>query len=293
MTTSNDEVAGSDRIGSGRPPIVSVCIPVYNMERFIGAAIESALSQTFQDIEIIVVDNASTDGTSQIIAGFADSRIRVFRNSENIGAAGNFNRAVSLARGRYLKVLCADDVIYPSCLERQVAVLEADLQGEIAVVGSARDIVDDRGKGRLRRGFPGCAGRIAGERAIRMTVRSGTNVFGEPAAVLARTGMVKAAGAFDVRYGFCLDLDLWCRLLREGDLYMLDDTLSGFRVSNQSWSAALAGRQHQEFSAFVTDLAARGVPLSRFDRAFGRVRARLNAVLRRAVTRVLLLTSRK
>jgi glycosyltransferase involved in cell wall biosynthesis len=274
-------------------PIVSVCIPVYNMERFVGAAIESALAQTFQDIEIIVVDNASTDGTGRIIAGFTDSRIRVFHNPENVGAAANFNRAVSHARGRYLKVLCADDVIYPSCLERQVAVLEADPKGEIAVVGCARDIVDDRGKRRLRRGFPGRAGRLAGDRAIRMTVRSGTNLFGEPAAILVRTGMVKAAGAFDVRYGFCLDLDLWCRLLREGDLYMLDDTLCGFRVSNQSWSAALASRQQQEFAAFIADLAARGVPLSWFDRRSGRVRARLNAVLRRAVTRVLLLTSRK
>ncbi len=125
-----------------------------------------------------------------------------------------------------------------------------------------------------------------------MAVRNGTNIFGEPAAILIRTDAVKAAGAFDARFGFCLDLDLWCRLLEGGDLYMLDDVLCGFRISNQSWSAALAARQQQEFSEFIGDLSRRGVPLSSFDRATGRARAWLNAVLRQAATRVLLLTSR-
>jgi len=274
-------------------PVVSLCIPVYNTERFIAAAVMSALSQTYQDVEVVIVDNASTDTTPQILAGFTDPRIRVSRNDENIGAAGNFNRAVSLARGRYLKVLCADDVLYPSCLEKQVAVLEADARGEIAMVGCARDIIDYRGKRWLRRGFPGRAGRIEGRTAIGMTVRSGTNIFGEPAAILVRTETARAAGAFDPRYGFCLDLDLWCRLLRDGDLYMIDEALCGFRVSNQSWSATLAQRQQEEFARFVDDLHARGVPLSAIDRGSGRVRACVNAFLRQAVTRMLLLSSRE
>jgi glycosyltransferase involved in cell wall biosynthesis len=272
-------------------PLVSVCIPVYNTERFVGDAVRSALSQTCADIEIVIVDNASSDGTPRILADFSDPRIRVFRNDTNIGAAANFNRAVSLARGRYLKVLCADDALYPACLERQVAVLEADPREEIAVVSCARDIVDGRGKRWMRRGFPGPAGRMAGERAIGMTVRRGTNVFGEPAAVLVRTAAVRDAGAFDGRYGFCLDVALWCRLLARGDLFVLDQALCAFRVSSQSWSASLAHRQHQEFARFIEDLRAGGAPISAFERALGRGRAWVNAFLRQAFTRMLLWSS--
>jgi len=275
-----------------RLPVVSVCIPVYNTERFIADAVTSALSQTYRDFEIVIVDNASTDTTPQLLAGFTDPRIRLFRNDENIGAAGNFNRAVSLARGRYLKVLCADDVLYPSCLEQQVAVFEADAREEIALVGCARDIIDDRGKRRLRRRFPGRTGSIDGRAAISMTVRSGTNIFGEPAAILVRTEAARAAGAFDPRYGFCLDLDLWCRLLGDGGLYMIDEALCGFRVSSQSWSVSLGRGQHREFTRFVADLHRRGVPLSAFDRASGRLRAYVNAFLRQGVARVLFSGSR-
>jgi GT2 family glycosyltransferase len=275
-----------------RSPLVSVCIPVYNTERFIADAVRSTLAQTFRDLEVVVVDNASTDATPHVLAGFTDPRIRVFRNDENIGAAGNFNRAVSLARGRYLKVLCADDVLYPSCLEQQVAIFETDTRAEIAIVGCARDIIDDRGKRWLRRGFRGRAGWVDGGAAISMTVRSGTNIFGEPAAILVRTEAARAAGAFDPRYDFCLDLDLWCRLLRDGSLYMIDEALCGFRVSSQSWSASLGRRQPREFARFVEDLHGRGVPLSAVDRAAGRVRAYVNAFLRQGVTRVLFLSSR-
>jgi len=273
-------------------PRVSVCIPVYNTERFILDAVASVLEQTYQDFELVIVDNASTDGTAALLARLGDSRIRVFHNDANIGAQGNFNRAVSLARGEYLKVLCADDVLYPACLEKQVAIFEADDRGEIAMVGCARDIIDERGKRWLRRRFPGGEGRLPGAAAIQKTVRSGTNIFGEPAAILVRTAVVTAAGAFDARFGFCLDLDLWCRLLQHGDLYMLDEALCGFRISNQSWSAALANRQQREFSEFVVDLGRRGVALSATDRTLARSRAWANALLRQAVTRVLLLSSR-
>jgi glycosyltransferase involved in cell wall biosynthesis len=273
-------------------PRVSICIPVYNTERFILDAVTSVLAQTYRDFELVIVDNASTDATPGILSRITDPRVRTFRNDENVGAQANFNRAVSLARGEYLKILCADDVLYPTCVEKQVAVLDADTRGEVALVSCARDIIDDRGRRRLRRGHSGPARRIPGRRAIRMTVRSGTNVFGEPAAILARTAAVIAAGSFDVSLGFCLDLDLWCRMLLRGDLHMLGEALCGFRVSNQSWSAALAGRQQREFSEFVDSLAGRGVALSALDRAWGRSRASVNALLRQAVTRMLLLTAR-
>jgi glycosyltransferase involved in cell wall biosynthesis len=109
-------------------PLVSVGMPVYNGERFIREAIESILGQTFQDFELIVCDNASTDRTPEIVRSYAarDLRIRYERSERNRGAAYNYNRVTALARGTYIRHAAHDDVLAPTNLERCVAVLEAD-----------------------------------------------------------------------------------------------------------------------------------------------------------------------
>ena len=107
-----------------RSPLVSVCIPVYNCERYIGEAIQSVLDQTLADFELIVCDDCSTDGTLKAVEGCRDPRIRIFRNDANIGMWPNWNKAMSHARGKYIKLLCADDVIYSDCLQAQVDVLK-------------------------------------------------------------------------------------------------------------------------------------------------------------------------
>ncbi len=281
------------RILMGSTPLVSVCIPVYNTERFVAEAIHSVLDQSFQDLEVVIVDNASTDSTPGILAKFADPRVRLFRNKQNIGAAGNFNRALSLARGRYIKLLCADDVLYPMCLEKQVAILEADGHAAVSMVCSSRDIIDSRGKRWLRRAFPGPPGRMDGARASALSVRRGTNLFGEPGAVLARAESVRAVGGFDPRYSYCIDLDFWCRLLSTGDLHVIDETLCAFRLSEQSWSLSLGRRQHVEFAEFIEDLhKVRGLRLTWFDRFSGRLRSHANAYLRQGLTRFILYNSR-
>lgn len=274
-------------------PLVSVCIPVYNMERFITEALHSVLNQTFQDLEVVIVDNASTDSTPELLSKSMDPRVRLFRNDQNIGAAGNFNRAMSLARGRYIKLLCADDLLYPTCLEKQVEVLEADNRAEISMVCCSRDIIDSRGKRWLGRGFPGPPGRLDGTRASAMSIRHGTNIFGEPGAILARAESVRAVGGFDPRYSYCIDLDFWCRLLSAGDLYVIDETLCAFRLSEQSWSLSLGHRQYLEFAEFIEDLhQVRGLRLTWFERFSGRSRSRLNAFLRQGLTRIILFNSR-
>jgi glycosyltransferase involved in cell wall biosynthesis len=107
-------------------PAVSIGIPVYNGESFVEAALSSVLAQTWEDFEVIVCDNASTDRTAEICNDYAsrDSRIRYFRNPRNLGAAPNYNLAFSHARGRYFKWLAHDDRILPSYLAKTVRVLE-------------------------------------------------------------------------------------------------------------------------------------------------------------------------
>ena len=100
--------------------LTTICIPAYNQEAFIGECIRSALEQSHPNLDILVVDDCSTDRTLEIARSFRDRRLTVLRNDSNLGLAGNWNRVVHLARGDYVKLLCGDDVLYPYCVERQV-----------------------------------------------------------------------------------------------------------------------------------------------------------------------------
>ncbi len=237
-------------------PKVSICIPVYNGETFIAETIHSALGQEFSDFELVISDNASTDGTERVVRSISDPRIRYERSAVNVGPVGNFNRCLELARGEYIKILCADDLLYPDCLKRQVAVLEDDKRREISLVSCARDIIDEKSRIRLRPRVKGISGRVPANQAVIRSIRTGTNIYGEPQSVLFRTDQGRAVGGFNPAYGFCLDLDFWFRLLTLGDLYRIEDACCAFRVSPNSWSTGLSGKQAVEFRRFLEDLKA-------------------------------------
>jgi glycosyltransferase involved in cell wall biosynthesis len=105
-------------------PKISVCIPTYNSARYLGQAINSVLQQEYNDYELVVCDNASTDGSAEICGGFNDARLRYLRFEDRTNQAGNFNRCLSEARGEYLTLLHADDFILPDFLADRVQKLE-------------------------------------------------------------------------------------------------------------------------------------------------------------------------
>ena len=109
-------------------PKVSIGIPVYNGENFIKEAIESVLNQTFNDFELIITDNTSTDKTEEICKTYAakDKRIKYFRNENNFGATYNYNYCFRLAKGEYFKWIAHDDFIAPTFLEKCIKVLDED-----------------------------------------------------------------------------------------------------------------------------------------------------------------------
>jgi len=113
---------------ANRPVRLSIGLPVYNGERFIRFALDALVQQTYRDFEVIISDNASTDGTMLICQEYAQRypNIRYFRNPENIGAAENFNRLFEMGHGEYFKWAAADDVISPTFLEQCVQVLDAN-----------------------------------------------------------------------------------------------------------------------------------------------------------------------
>jgi glycosyltransferase involved in cell wall biosynthesis len=105
-------------------PLVSVCIPLYNAAPFLPETIEHLLAQTYTNLDLVIVDNCSTDGSAEIAEKYAaaDPRVRLVRNRYNIGYAGNLDKAASLARGDVMMIHCADDTAEPTAVERMVAI---------------------------------------------------------------------------------------------------------------------------------------------------------------------------
>lgn len=131
-------------------PLVSIGLPVRNGERYLAEALESLLSQTYRNIEIIISDNASTDSTPSVCSIYArrDARIRYYRNEQNIGAARNYNLTVQHARGKYFKWAAHDDLCKPTFVEECVEVLEREPTVCLAypktiIIGPAGEIIDD------------------------------------------------------------------------------------------------------------------------------------------------------
>jgi glycosyltransferase involved in cell wall biosynthesis len=112
----------------GRHPSLSIGMPVFNGEKYIKAALDSILAQTYTDFELVIADNASTDHTEQICRVYAkmDSRIRYYRNEKNLGAPRNFNRVFELSRGKYFKWAAYDDLLAPGYLKKCIGQLEKD-----------------------------------------------------------------------------------------------------------------------------------------------------------------------
>ncbi len=265
-----------------RVPRVSVCIPTYCGSRTIGAAIESVLAQSLEDFELIVIDDGSPDETRAVVERFSDPRLTYLRNAQNLGPQGNWNRCLRSARGWYFKLLPHDDLLHSSCLERQVGVLDADLDERIALVFSARNVLAPDGQVLTRRSFPkGHEGPIANAVVLGACVRHGTNLLGEPGAVLFRKSLADKVGAFDATNPYVIDLDYWIRLLEHGDAYFCAETLASFRVSASSWSVAIGSDQSSDFRNLIIRIAAdRKLPITGFDRFCGQFTPALNNIAR-------------
>lgn len=232
-------------------PRVSVVVPAYNNEAFIKHTMDSILAQTYDDLEIIVADHSSSDGTRAILDTFAaDSRVRIEVTPTGGGAPANWNRVTELASGHYIKLVCGDDLLHPSLVARQVDALDA--AGDRAVICAVqRDLVDARGKVFMRaRGLGRLDGVVDGRVALRATVRAGTNIFGEPACVLMRRDALASAGGWDGSNPYYIDAGTYARVLVQGDLVAVRDSLAAFRVSAGQWSVALMRSQYTQAVGF-------------------------------------------
>ena len=198
-----------------RSPKVSVIIPVFNRPESVRRAIESVLSQTFQDFEVIVVDDASTDATPDVVASFTDPRISLIRHERNRGGSAARNTGIRASSAPYVGFLDSDDEWLPDKLERQLAVFEQGPDHVGLVYAGAERVYDD---GVVSRDLP------RRERDLTRTLLL-ENIIGETSVGMVRRSVFDATGGFDESLPSCQDLDLWLRIAERFDCVAVPEVL--------------------------------------------------------------------
>lgn len=211
-------------------PRVSVVMAVYNGEKYLREALDSILAQTFTDFEFIIVNDGSTDATSQIIEEFDDDRIRLIQNQLNIGLTLSLNRGLEVATGEYIARMDCDDISLPVRLAKQVAFMDANQQ--VGACGTWALEIDGSGK-------------IIGKRET-LVGRQLDNFYWRTS-LIHSTSMFRFTPScgpwYDPALKFSQDYDLWLRISTERKLNNLAEHLLLYRVHDESITAANSANQ--------------------------------------------------
>lgn len=198
-------------------PFLSVILPVYNAERYLGAAVESVLGQSFRDFELLIIDDRSTDGTLAIAQSFNDSRVRIHQNEVNSGRAASDNRGHALATGEIFVKMDSDDTCHPQRFEKQVAFLEAN--PDVNVVGAW---MQNFGASNYLNKYPGTA-----------ALAKSFTIFGLPVgnpSVTLRASLFREGGLrYDAGLRQTEDYDFFARYLHELKVVSLPESLVNYR----------------------------------------------------------------
>lgn len=207
-------------------PLVSVVIPVYNQGSFLPTAIESVLAQDYRPIELIVVDDGSTDATPAVLERYADRLLAA--RQENQGAAAALNNGIAMARGQYVCWLSADDEFLPGKLSAQVAALRS--HPEHGLTHTGYDVVDEHGRLLRRVSLPRMRDRDAFVAVFWANPINGSTV-------MLRRELFDRVGPFDVDLRADVDADMWLRLLRQTRVGVVPGVFLRYRVHRRSLSA--------------------------------------------------------
>jgi len=214
-------------------PLVSICIPTYNNARFLRECLDSIVNQTYQNKEIIIVDNASTDETKKIVKEYVEKyKVKYYRNKKNIGGGANFTRCIELANGELIAIYHSDDLYMADMVQKQVRVFQGN--SSIGAVFTLANHINSFGK-------------IIGESKIPSELRnkkyyyfseiflsllSNLNFLVCPS-VMVRNKIYKKLVFFDeCRFGTSADLDMYLRILEDHPIAILDEKLISRRVCN-------------------------------------------------------------
>ena len=228
------------------PPLVSILIPTYNGAEHLEACLQSARGQSVSDLEIVVVDDASTDASFEVATRCAagDARIKVHRNDTRLGLTNNWNRCVELAQGEWIKFLFQDDLLYPEALG---LLLPAGARDRPLVTGRRQVVIEVGVDDDTREYFGGLPnleslfayqGFVAPEPLCKALVEHlAVNFIGEPSAVLLHGSVFERFGAFNPLMIQLADLELWARIGVQTGLAVVGETVATFRIHSRSATA--------------------------------------------------------
>jgi len=249
---------------------VSICIPTYNGEEFIKETIESALYQSYENIEIIVNDDASIDKTKEIVLSFNNPKIKYYCNEKNIKACANCNAAVDHASGEYIKFLFQDDILLPNAIEKEV---EAFLNNDIVLTISDTILINNKAKkiGMLKHLRQ--KGVLDGKKVAKKNALW-RNYFGAPVNNLFRKDAYINVGGYDEECRSITDMDIASRIACTGKVYNFTECLCMFRVHNKGFTTEAMGDKYHDFIKDHVDMLKRHqqmklYPLSDFELFWG------------------------
>lgn len=210
--------------------LVSICIPTYNAEKTIEKTLQSILNQTYRNLEIIIVDNASADNTLRTLKKFKDFRIKIYRNKKNIGAEHNWTKCVKLAKGDYIAIFHADDIYNHRIIEKQIKILEN--YPFVLAVFTMADYINNYGKT-----IGGCNlppelkhKNIYNFSEIFIPVLNQKNIFITPSAMVKGEIFKKCIPFDEEHFRTAADLDMWLRISKMGHIAILDEKLIKYRI---------------------------------------------------------------
>jgi len=230
---------------------VSICIPTYNGQKFFESCLDSAIGQTYRDIEIIIVDDCSTDNTYEIAKKYAskDSRIRLFQNEKNAGLVPNWNHCIELSKGKWIKFLFQDDALAPNCIE----VMINSLSPNDRIVTSARRLILDEALDESTRTYSisetltferfGIISKvpvfIPAEKISSLAVQNvWMNFIGEPTVIMFQKEVTRELGVFNPDLIQVCDLEYFLRIACNYGVKYIPQPLTYFRVHKGSASSS-------------------------------------------------------
>lgn len=217
-------------------PLVSIVVPIWNGERYLRESLDSILGQTYPNLEVIAVDDASTDSTPAILESYAD-RLRIVRQPDTRGIYGNANDGIALASGEFVGVYHADDVYLPEMVEREVDWLLA--HPDAGAVFTSAVFIDTEGRAIGRKNLPAevRGGRALDYSTVLNTLLSYKNAFlGCPTALVRAEVYRRLGGYRDAEFKNSSDIEMWLRIARSYELGVLEDELIWYRKGQGSSS---------------------------------------------------------
>jgi glycosyltransferase involved in cell wall biosynthesis len=231
--------------------LVSICIPIYNGQKFLETCLDSAIGQTYRNIEIIIVDDCSTDNTLDIVDKYVakDSRVKLFRNEKNIGLVANWNRCIELSAGEWIKFLFQDDVLTSNCIEVMIKALAVNDK----IIASGRRLILDKSLDEATKKYSinetltferlGIISNspvyISPRKIASLAVKNiSTNFIGEPTVIMFKKEVVEQLGTFNPDIVQICDLEYFLRIACNYGVKYIPQPLTYFRVHKGSASTS-------------------------------------------------------